>query len=84
VFLIIFPVSVNIIIDVLQVSVNMSRKQKKVSALFLGIIDEWNGTETLPDIIRFVADVCVSGLVVEQGDYLLLHETLWFFEMVSQ
>jgi hypothetical protein len=84
VFLIIFQVSVNIIVDVLQVSVNVFRKRKKISVLFLDISDEWNGIETLQDIIRFVTDLCVSGLIVEQGDYLLLHETLRFFEMVSQ
>jgi hypothetical protein len=84
VLLIIFPVSVNIIIDVLQVCVNMFRKQNKISALFLDISDEWNGIETLQYIIRFVRDLCVSGLIVEQGDYLLLHECLRFFEMVRQ
>ena len=81
-FLIIFPVSVNIIMVVLQVSVNLFRKHKKISVLFLDTNDEWNEIETLQDIIRFVTDLCVSGLIVEQGDYLLLHETLRFFEMV--
>jgi tRNA A58 N-methylase Trm61 len=82
VFLIIFPVSVNIVMDVLQVSANLFRKRKKISVLFLDTSDEWNEIETLQDIIRFVTDLCVSGLIVEQGDYLLLHETLRFFEMV--
>lgn len=81
-FLIIFPVSVNIIMDVLQVSVGLFRQHKKLSVLFLNISDEWNEIETVQDIIRFVTDLCVSGLIVEQGDYLLLHETLRFFEMV--
>lgn len=81
-FLIIFPVSVNIVMDVLQVSANLFRKRKKISVLFLDTSDEWNEIETLQDIIRFVTDLCVSGLIVEQGDYLLLHETLRFFEMV--
>lgn len=77
-----FPVLVNIIMDVLQVSVVLFRKHEKISALFLVTSDEWNEIETLQDIIRFVTDLCVSGLIVEQGDYLLLHETLRFFEMV--
>jgi uncharacterized protein YrrD len=69
--------------NVLQISVSLFRKHKKVSGLFLDISDNWNKIETLQDIIRFVMDLCVSGLIVEQGDYLLLHETLRFFEMVS-
>ena len=73
----------NIIMDVLQVSVALFRKHKKISVLFLDTSDEWNETETLQDIIRFVTELCVSGLIVEQGDYLLLHETLRFFEMVT-
>jgi hypothetical protein len=68
--------------DVLQVSVGLFRKHKKISVLFLDTIDEWNEIETLQDIVRFVADLCVSGLILEQGDYLLLHECLRFFEMV--
>jgi tRNA A58 N-methylase Trm61 len=68
--------------NVLQISVSLFRKHKKVSGLFLDISDNWNKIETLQDIIRFVTDLCVSGLIVEQGDYLLLHETLRFFEMV--
>ncbi|GFG41066.1 hypothetical protein Cfor_04542 [Coptotermes formosanus] len=65
------------------ISVSLFRKHKKVSGLFLDISDNWNKIETLQDIIRFVMDLCVSGLIVEQGDYLLLHETLRFFEMAT-
>lgn len=72
----------NIIMDVLQVSSGLFRKHKEISGLFLDTSVEWNEIETLQDIIRFVTDLCVSGLIVEQGNYLLLHETLRFFEMV--
>jgi hypothetical protein len=68
--------------NVLQISVCLFRKEKEICGLFLEIRDEWSETETLQHIIKFVTDLCVSGLTVEQGDYLLLHEALRFFEMV--
>jgi hypothetical protein len=74
--------SLNSVINVFQISVSLFRKYKKISGLFLGISEDWNEIETLKDIIRFITDLCVSGLIVEEGDYLLLHETLRFYEMV--
>jgi centromere protein I len=65
------------------VSSGLFRKHKEISGLFLDTSVEWNEIETLQDIIRFVTDLCVSGLIVEQGNYLLLHETLRFFEMAT-
>lgn len=67
---------------VLQISVCLFRKEKEISGLFLEIRDEWSELETLQHIIKFVTDLCVAGLTVEQGNYLLLHEALRFFEMV--
>jgi uncharacterized protein YrrD len=60
----------------------MFRKHKEISGLFLEITDEGNEIETVQHIIQFITDLCVSGLIMEQGDYLLLHEALRFFEMV--
>jgi hypothetical protein len=68
--------------NVSQISVSLFRKQKEMSGLFLEIKDEWCEIETVQHIIKFISDLCVSGLTVEQGDYLLLHEALKFFEMV--
>lgn len=68
--------------NVLQISVCMFRKEKQISGLFLEIRDEGSEIETLQHIIKFITDLCISGLTVEQGDYLLLHEALRFFEMV--
>lgn len=68
--------------NVLQISVCLFRKEREISGLFLEITDEWSELETLQHIIKFVTDLCVAGLTVEQGNYLLLHEALRFFEMV--
>jgi hypothetical protein len=68
--------------NVLQISVCLFRKEKEMSGLFLEMKDEWSELETLQHIIKFVANLCVAGLTVEQGSYLLLHEALRFFEMV--
>lgn len=68
--------------NVSQISVCLFRKHNKICGLFLEITDEWNEIETLQHIIQFITDLCVYGLTVEQGDYLLLHEALRFFEMV--
>lgn len=65
-----------------QVSVFLFRKHREISGLFLEIGDEWNEIETVENIIKFIIDLCVCGLIVEQGDYMLLHEALRFFEMV--
>lgn len=70
------------IMFVSQVSVFLFRKHREISGLFLEIGDEWNEIETVENIIKFIIDLCVCGLIVEQGDYMLLHEALRFFEMV--
>jgi hypothetical protein len=66
----------------LQISVCLFRKHKEMPGLFLEIRDEWNEIETVQCIIKFITDLCVCGITVEQGDYMLLHESLRFFEMV--
>lgn len=65
------------------ISVCLFRKEKEISGLFLEMKDEWSELETLQQIIKFVTDLCVAGLTVEQGNYLLLDEALRFFEMAT-
>lgn len=72
----------NNVTNVLQICICLFRKEKEISGLFLEIRDEWSELETLQHVIKFVTDLCVAGLTVEQGSYLLLHEALRFFEMV--
>ncbi|XP_069684258.1 centromere protein I-like isoform X2 [Periplaneta americana] len=67
------------------ICVILNRRREELPNLFLDYSDsiECSTTETLQNIIQFISDLCSCGLTLEQGNYILFHESLKFFEMIS-